>query len=625
MRPLFVVLLLGVLGALGVPRAALARSRLPEVAPVDFSRVKLEDFADDELNLPFYYAHLHELANAIDDRGPTRGYIRLFVWRRNQGPWNARVMENILALSWFYATKRPWNQYYGNRALRARLEAALDFWCRSQAPDGRFSEYSRKGWALPPTAFATKFIGEALLVLRDGPPIDEALYARAIAALRRAVLVVLTSVNLYEGGRTYTNQFGNVWGGGLVLLELRPEPALRRFLFARLRGSRDDFLSPAGFYYESGGPDFGYTLYTHGPSTAQAYRYAKGGAFEQELVERERAFFDWLAFNVAPEPGGKGFFLNRAVETRQEQAGFESYETPLAEQIPFAAALSESREENAVRVAHERGALRASFPHISPLRVGLRSVYSPYVFLNQRLPSWLPLTADRDRARATLPAVAPGSRTQQRRDSRTDATFTFVRRPGYYAAFDSGKKATAQQRFGLGLFFSPAYGTLLQNQTDSKERAFGTRAADAKATYESGDLDVTFTERNKPIDPPDPGIHELGNGTLVARYELGTAGEKSLTFGRRGIDVQVKHEGAFEEVLPVLVPEGQRPEVDERRARFDEKGASCEIRFDEGEPARVAETDLVANGKRLFVLTLERKGALRYSLACSNRPAAKRR
>ena len=107
-------------------------------------------------------------------------------------------MENILSLAFFYSTKRPWNQYYASPAVRLRLEAALDFWCRMQHSDGRFSEYSPQRWNLPATAFATKFIGEALALLHGGPPIDAKLYERVVKANRRAIRIVMTDPALLQ-------------------------------------------------------------------------------------------------------------------------------------------------------------------------------------------------------------------------------------------------------------------------------------------------------------------------------------------------------------------------------------------------------------------------------------------
>src|SRR5207244_3611417 len=81
-------------------------------------------------------------------------------------------------------------------AVRARLEAALDFWTREQSEDGRFSEYAPERWSLAPTAFATKFMGETLRLLHHGPPIDPALYRRVVEADRRAIVAALTLPDL---------------------------------------------------------------------------------------------------------------------------------------------------------------------------------------------------------------------------------------------------------------------------------------------------------------------------------------------------------------------------------------------------------------------------------------------
>ena len=100
----------------------------------DLSQLTPDDFADDELflpynmaysekHMPYYLAHFHRLANAVREDG----FIDIAVWRNaaDNAPYNARVMESILSLAYFYTTDRPWNPYYGSEALRARLEAAL--------------------------------------------------------------------------------------------------------------------------------------------------------------------------------------------------------------------------------------------------------------------------------------------------------------------------------------------------------------------------------------------------------------------------------------------------------------------------------------------------------------------
>ena len=130
--------------AAGFVALACARSigaQASEVHPADLGRLSVNDFRDDELDLPYYLANFHRVANSVALSGPRRGFIDIPVWRdrKDNEPYNARIMESILSLAFFYTADRPWNSYRGDPALRARLEAALDFWARSQSSDGRFS------------------------------------------------------------------------------------------------------------------------------------------------------------------------------------------------------------------------------------------------------------------------------------------------------------------------------------------------------------------------------------------------------------------------------------------------------------------------------------------------------
>src|ERR1044072_8904563 len=126
------------------------QAQWPEVPDIDLSKYKPADFTDEELDIPFYLKHFHTFANSVVETGPDKGFINIHVWRdvKDNKPYNARIMENILSLAWFYCTNRPWNIYYNSPALRPRLEAALSFWYHSQFTDGRFSEYGLQQWNL---------------------------------------------------------------------------------------------------------------------------------------------------------------------------------------------------------------------------------------------------------------------------------------------------------------------------------------------------------------------------------------------------------------------------------------------------------------------------------------------
>src|SRR6478735_7938809 len=49
--------------------AQTAPSPWPPVPPVDWSKLKPEDFSDDELDLPYYLANFHKLANSVVETG----------------------------------------------------------------------------------------------------------------------------------------------------------------------------------------------------------------------------------------------------------------------------------------------------------------------------------------------------------------------------------------------------------------------------------------------------------------------------------------------------------------------------------------------------------------------------
>jgi hypothetical protein len=595
-------------------RAADSTTPLPEVKAANLSKLTPADFSDEDLDLPYYLFHFHALANAVVDSGPTRGAIHINVWRRSDEPFNARVQENILSLAWFYCADRKWNSYQGDPALRARLEAALDYWCRLQLPDGQFPQYGPGKGDLAATAFASKFVGEALILLHSGPPIDAALLARADATNRRAIETVLTDPKLYKYGNEYENQYGGIWVGGLEYLAVHPDAPLRNQWEKVFRQSRSDLQSPAGYYYEKRGPDFEYTMDTHGHNTRQIWPWLRGTPLGDELLSRETAWFDWLTYNAPPEPDGSGFILNRAIETRQRQADFSSYESPLGESIPLVRAFSVSAEEQTARNTRKRDALAATWPNVPPLQLGEMTAFSPYAFLHRRSREWLPTTAQRDAARTLLPVNARQRFTQQRRDSRQDVAFTFVRRPAYYAAFAGGKIISAQQRYGLGLLWTPQLGAVLQSQALSDTAAWGTQSGTSGPVSEATGVKAAYLIHD--ASPPDstPGIHELPEGDLLARYPLNSGGEKTVLFGEDGVRVEIRHPGEFSEILPFLVPLDGRLVPGPASVTLETPRGNFQVAFGSKATATINPAAVSVLKKKLTLVTLHAQDELRYTL-----------
>jgi hypothetical protein len=590
-----------------------------KVPPFDPATVNPEMFAKHEYIWARHLVHLPELANSVVMEGENRGFIALPVWRNlaDNQPYNARVLENQISLAFFYTVDRPWNPYRGNPALRARLEAVLDFWCRIQNEDGRFSEYRPQGWVLSPTAFGIKFMGETLRLLNasersGGPTIDPALHLRTIAAARRAIEALLTHPDLIAQGRQYSNQYTGFWGGTLAFLSAHDDSSLRRRLTERVREIRHELSSPAGYHYENYGCDWDYTLGTHRNNLRHAWNYAQGTELGALLVDMEKPWVEWLAYNAVREPDGSFFTLNRAIETRTGSSGFMNWEMPLAQSIPLARAFAVTADENESRIGMRRQELFDTWPDFGRL-----SNYAPHVFVDQLDRNrWHPTMAERSAAIANLPYLARDRFVHQRVDNLNPMSSTFVRRPAYYAAFNAGEKVTEMQRYGLGLLWNPQMGSVLQAQ--SRDTATWGTACGAGLPYEAQAFHPVMRIDGHAIDI-QPGVRDHGDGKskpVSFDYALGEMGKKTVVFGNDRISVRIIHSDAFSEHFPLLLRDGDELVLEDGIARLQRGNHRFEITFPRGIKATSEEASLYDTGPfRVVNLKLEASGSLIYHLA----------
>jgi len=531
------------INAAAMPLVAAARPLLAAaedaVPPIDASKIRPSDFADADLDMPFALTHFARVANSIIPDGPERGFINISVWRGTQNlhTYNARIMESILTLAWFYTAPQKWNPYRGHPALRKRLELAFDYWCRMQSSDGQFSEYGPQQWNLAATAFSVKFISEALRLLKTGPPISADIHQRAIEGCRKALHAVLYDPDLMSHGRTYSNQYTNIFAGGAAFLDIYPDATLQARLSDRAEIIGTELQSPAGYMYEKDGPDLGYTLNTHHENLQMAYHYWKGTHLGDLLVKEENRFSEWLSFNALPEPGQDFFVLNRSIESRQKHATYEHIDTPLAERCTLMRAFATPPKLRAAQIRAARAKLEKEWPHVDPLPVGEFSALSPYLFLQRAHYAWHPTAEQMAEARKLVRPLAERTFVEQRKDTRLPMVFTYVRRRGYYAAFaSSAKLASDQERLGLTFVWTPSKGVLLQSQTSGNETAWGTSAG--------GALPVEGTEFEAQYSDGGSSVH----------YALPGGGQKTVTFGEDLIRVTVERPGEIIERLPVFDP-----------------------------------------------------------------------
>jgi hypothetical protein len=590
---------------------------LPKVKQVDLSQINPTNFSEEEWYMPYYLKHFASVANSVLDTGENRGYFNLSVWRgsHNHHTYNARVMEGILSLVWFYCTDRPWNIYYGDRALKKRIEASLQFWCKIQHTDGRFSEYRVGQWSLAPTAFATKFIGRALWLLeKKGPQIDDAIFKQARASLRKAIYIGLTHEGLWEHGRNYTNQYANLWGGALAYLDIWPDEEIETLLKKRFEQSMTEFQSPLGFFYEKGGPDWGYNLNTHHSDLQVAWEYA-----DQDLraliIEKTQDWYEWFSFNALKEPSNMCYYLNRAIETRQQKAYYLNIDVddpafqrwvPQAEFVPMARAFEMSEEEFSSSNKKMYDQMLNTYPEVAPLDVGEFNAFTPYAFLHHNMKMWHPSQKQKQEAVEKLPYLKDSSFVKLMEDERSETAYAFIRTPKYYAIFNSGKIITKQQRYGLGLIWTPALGTIFQSQSKTDDASWGTKAKDSLQVYEASDLWAKIS--------PQQSDTNLSFQETTISYKLAGNGQKTITFNGNNIMVEVAHAGAFTEVLPMLISDDNMISVNEREIEYRSPSGSIMIKTSraEGIATKDFESDLAH--KKCKVIEISAREKLSYQI-----------
>jgi hypothetical protein len=548
----------------------------PDLVPaVDITKMSPALFEGEDLDLPFYVAHFHQLANAVIMEGENTGFIDLSVWRaeKDNNPYNARIMENILSLVYFYTEDKPWNPYFGMTQLRERIEKSLEFWISIQSEDGKFSEYGPEKWNLAATAFGTKFIGDALLRLSNSPSIDQELFEQATGALRKAILTVFNDQEFQKHGKSFSNQYTNVWPGVLSYLSYQNDQELREVFKQRLAETITVFQSPVGYFYEKDGPDWAYNMGTHENNLMMAWHYLQDDPDGAIIIQKSESFGDWLSYNALPEPGQPFFVLNRAVECRQNRpsfrptGGFLRQGIPLGETIPVNRAFLFSIDEVEQQFATQKVQLEKQWPEVAPLEIDEFFAYSPYIFLHRRVNKWYPSAEEQQNALNALPFNADNQFFHQRKDNRIPAVYSFIRQPSYYLAFNSGDQIQSRQRYGIGIIWEPNAGTILQSQTGSELAAWGTKAKDQALVYEASGLQCIFEVDAQRIDNQDFISNLELSDEVTITYQLGNAGTKHLVLKPDQIIVEIDHPGPFSEYLPLI----------NSSDHFEEKNGALEV------------------------------------------------
>lgn len=537
------------------------------VPAADFSQLQFAQFADHEVEVPYYLRHFAQVANAVVETGTDRGFPNIKVNREpaDNQTYNARIMEIQMVLAYFYTADRPWNPYRGSTSVRVRLEAMLDRWTRIQNQpgssdgnfDGLFAEYSAANWSLAPTAFGARAAAEALdLIIDSSQSFDATILENARVSLRRALMAVFTRSDMRNAAREYSNQFTGIYQAALIYLENWPDAELDATFVAAVNASAVQDQSPAGFWYEQGGPDFGYSSVHETSMRIALTRFRNRSDLMPLLIDDDEDWNEWLAANHVPQPGSSSriFLTNAGINTRTSQASQTPRSRPWSEFVGSSRIFALTDSEFAASVAARRSQVATQFGSWGALSVPNAYSYIPTFVHDARAPldAWHPTPTQREAADTTLPCLSQTSFNRQFHDPRP-TTYTMAKRPDYYAAVTTGNIRIPRQAYGLGLLWNPTFGIGLQSQAatlTANNWVYGTKRSGMVSTYETSNLTTSISAGGAVVTPSN-GARTLPGGDVALTYALTGYGTKTITLGSGSVSVSVTHSGAFSELLPL--------------------------------------------------------------------------
>ena len=599
------------------------------VPGIDLSTLSVDDFSDDDIypiysqqssachSMPYYLANFHLLANSVREDGPLRGYMDAVVWRApvyNQ-PHNARIMESHLSLAYFYCTEKPYNIYFGMEAVKIRLEAMLLYLAGIQLENGMFTEFGVAQPNLAATAFATKFLGETLRLLKNGPPINSDILEKTITAYRKAVIITLTDPTFLKLGRFFSNQYTNIWPGALAYISLYPDDEIRQLLLSSMRDAiGGELQSEAGFFYEHDQPDWGYTLGTHNNNERGAWHYARGTEFEGFIVQGSQAFYDWLSYNLVLEPDERSYITNCCIESRQRMNALRACrETELAEVVSAARAFMLDTEEKSRECAERRQKQRESWPNVGVADLTMDGSFTPYAFLLEGVRKWNPTPEEKAMAVSALPYISSRYFNHQRMDWRTQLINLYIRRPSYYCAFNVGDSKIPQQRFGLGFVWTEESGVFMQSQSGSDTTAWGSEQANGlleKAITPS----TTLFNVNGRVAAPVIGKSNWEDGDVSVTYTSIEGGCKKVTFTDDAICVENYFAGPKTEIIPLTIADGDKIELSGVSVIIRRENTTFEITFGADDAIILSPTKMKTGRYTLVPLRISSDSNIQYTI-----------
>ncbi len=561
------------------------------VPSANFTTIQLSQFADHELEVPYHLRHFAQVANSVIETTTTingvtypRGFLNLAVNREpaDNRPYNARILEMQMALAYFYTADRPWNPYKGSVPVRQRLEAMLNLWTTMQAPEGStyaglFTEYSASNWSMAPTSFGVMAAAQAVdMILVSGQPFDETVLSNTKTAIRRALMALFTRTDMRNHAKAWSNQFNGAYHAALIYLERWPDAELQAAFVKAVTDSSAQDQSPAGFWYEQEGPDFGYSG-VHDNNLRVAWPRLRGRVITNTnganivdlIVEDDNKWNEWLGANMVMQPGisTNTFFTSAGLNTRTSNAFQTPRSRPLAEFATNSRAFALTDGEFAASMTARRSSEQSRFGNYGTLSVPNAYSYIPTFVYDASRPSnsilngWHPTAAERDAAIAALPSRSTSISNRLFHNAAPNSgafSLGAIKRGSYYATFASGNRRVPRQAYGLSMLWNSAFGLALQpvsGNSASVPWQWGTvRGTNVSLAYETGNIPGTIKVGSNTVSPV-AGVTDLAAGDYSVSYALAsggtTYGQKSVTLGGSNVNVVVTHTNVFTEYLPL--------------------------------------------------------------------------
>ena len=474
---------------------------LPDVAALPSGAPARHAFAPAEQRFASYLATLAPMTDDLEDTADPAvyGHFGGGWWRTPTGPTNARVQEHVFTLSWFYANARPWNPYYRDPNLLARLDAAIYHYLYLQHDDGSFPEYNGGEHGLAPTGFGIGYLAKTLKNLRQADALPTR-RGQIVDAVRAAMGWLLDPANaIWTPPVHFANQVCAGLAGSAYALTQFGDATLRAKLTERMAYLSEHGQSPAGFFYEPTGMDIDYNFEVMLPELAEYYRLTGSTV----AVSMAAKFSSWFGHNMLREPDGSGWLTYYAVSARTSEAFYDDVIGDTDRQtlgssfilaVPSLAAFYTSREGKA--------AARAAWAaQPGPAPILSKQDTSPRIITHATYPETLPPQVLKQVEIALLPYLRSTRFTELRRDPVTDQDYLYVRRPGYYLGAFFGTRQTTLVKTGTGFLWHPRAGTVIhaqQTATGCWSTVLATGHPDADgdlvATYRADGVDYRTTD-----------------------------------------------------------------------------------------------------------------------------------